>query len=195
MEHAKATAPERATESAIVIKDIQEKIANRAPMASMKHLKMKQSCFAHSATLAAPTHAPVPARRTATNARRVGSWRRTTKGASTSTSVLTLKRVPRRTSSAWTTKDRIRVSNATSPALAVMETDLICVRNVPMDMNYVKEFAPVSNNFLSLIVFLSVLSYGCGFDVDLELVELSVNQVSSVGWTKYQTRCRNWNLY
>lgn len=50
MEYAKATEPERVTENAIVIKDIQEKIVNRAMMASMKLLKTKLSYFAHSAT-------------------------------------------------------------------------------------------------------------------------------------------------
>lgn len=72
-EHARATEPERATESAIVIKDIQEKIVNRALTATMYPSKTKRSCFAHSATSHAQTAAQVLAPKTATSARPVGS--------------------------------------------------------------------------------------------------------------------------
>lgn len=41
--------PEKATESAVVIKDIQARTVSRAPMASMKRSRMRASCCAHSA--------------------------------------------------------------------------------------------------------------------------------------------------
>lgn len=50
MELAKAMELVKATESAVVIKDMQARTVSRAPMASMKRSKTRASCYAHNVT-------------------------------------------------------------------------------------------------------------------------------------------------